>query len=103
MPAASVRPPFGEVLMKTWSKGSPARNVRDSLIMEPVRIGPPHRPGDCSRGTMPFDFDVIVIGSGAGGATFAYACAAAKKSVLLVERGGKQEAHACHDELATLI
>jgi choline dehydrogenase-like flavoprotein len=52
---------------------------------------------------MPFDFDVIVIGSGAGGATFAYACAAAKKSVLLVERGGKQEAHACHDELATLI
>jgi choline dehydrogenase-like flavoprotein len=36
---------------------------------------------------MPFDCDVIVIGSGAGGATFAYACARAGKSVWLVERG----------------
>jgi choline dehydrogenase-like flavoprotein len=36
---------------------------------------------------MTYDSDVIVIGSGAGGATFAYACAEAGKSVLLLERG----------------
>ncbi len=36
---------------------------------------------------MPYDCDVIVVGSGAGGATFAYACARAGKSVLLIERG----------------
>ncbi len=34
-----------------------------------------------------FDCDVIVVGSGAGGATFAHACAQAGKSVLLLERG----------------
>lgn len=33
------------------------------------------------------DFDVIVIGSGAGGAAFAHACASAGKSVLVIERG----------------
>ncbi len=33
------------------------------------------------------DFDVIVIGSGAGGAAFAHGCASAGKSVLLIERG----------------
>jgi choline dehydrogenase-like flavoprotein len=33
------------------------------------------------------DGDVIVVGSGAGGATFAYACAQAGKRVLLLERG----------------
>jgi choline dehydrogenase-like flavoprotein len=33
------------------------------------------------------DFDVIVIGSGAGGAAFAHACAAAGKRVLIIERG----------------
>ena len=38
---------------------------------------------------MAYDCDVLVIGSGAGGATFAYACAAAGKSVLLVERGSR--------------
>jgi choline dehydrogenase-like flavoprotein len=36
---------------------------------------------------MRYDDDVIVIGSGAGGATFAYACARAGKKVLLLERG----------------
>src|SRR5690349_47138 len=36
---------------------------------------------------MAHDFDVIVIGSGAGGGTFAYACARAGKQVLLLERG----------------
>src|SRR5262249_32481585 len=36
---------------------------------------------------MPYDCDVIVVGSGAGGATFACACARAGKSVLLLERG----------------
>jgi choline dehydrogenase-like flavoprotein len=39
--------------------------------------------------SIPHDCDVIVIGSGAGGATFAYACARAGKSVLLLERGRK--------------
>jgi choline dehydrogenase-like flavoprotein len=33
------------------------------------------------------DCDVIVVGGGAGGATFAYACAREGKSVLLLERG----------------
>ena len=36
---------------------------------------------------MPYDADVVVIGSGAGGATFAYGCARAGKRVLLLERG----------------
>ena len=36
---------------------------------------------------MPYDADVIVVGSGAGGATLAYGCARAGKSVLLLERG----------------
>jgi len=35
------------------------------------------------------DFDSIVIGSGAGGAAFAHACASAGKSVLVIERGGE--------------
>jgi choline dehydrogenase-like flavoprotein len=38
---------------------------------------------------MPVDADILVIGSGAGGGTFAYACARAGKRVLLLERGQK--------------
>ena len=38
---------------------------------------------------MQYDFDVIVVGGGAGGATFAYACARAGKSVLVLERGNR--------------
>jgi choline dehydrogenase-like flavoprotein len=53
---------------------------------------------------MPYDCDVLVIGSGAGGATFAYACARAGKRVLLLERGraypGQEQPH---DERAMLI
>jgi choline dehydrogenase-like flavoprotein len=53
---------------------------------------------------MPYDGDVIVVGGGAGGATFAYACARAGKRVLLLERGGKPTPQdAVHDERATLI
>lgn len=53
---------------------------------------------------MPYDFDIIVAGSGAGGGTFAYACARAGKSVLLVERGGKPALERqVHDEQAMLI
>src|SRR5260370_964307 len=53
---------------------------------------------------MPYDCDVIVVGSGAGGATFAYACARAGKSVLLVERGRRYPAGGpVHDERAMLI
>jgi choline dehydrogenase-like flavoprotein len=51
-----------------------------------------------------FDYDVIVIGGGAGGATFAYACARAGKSVLVLERGVRsQPTSPWHDEQATLI
>ena len=35
------------------------------------------------------DFDVIVIGSGAGGSSFAHACAEAGRRVLLIERGSR--------------
>jgi choline dehydrogenase-like flavoprotein len=38
---------------------------------------------------MAYDVDVLVIGSGAGGGTFAHACARTGKSVLLLERGRK--------------
>jgi choline dehydrogenase-like flavoprotein len=53
---------------------------------------------------MPFDCDVIVVGGGAGGATFAYACAREGKSVLLAERGCAPSPNGQgHDEQATLI
>ena len=64
---------------------------------------------------MPYDADVIVVGSGAGGATVAHACAKAGKRVLLLERGGHSSASPSsvtpdarakwpnHDEQATLI
>jgi choline dehydrogenase-like flavoprotein len=53
---------------------------------------------------MPYDADVIVIGGGAGGSTFAWACARAGKSVLLLERGGKPSPEEpVHDERATLM
>jgi choline dehydrogenase-like flavoprotein len=53
---------------------------------------------------MPYDCDVIVVGSGAGGATLAYACARAGKSVLLLERGRKYVLpEPTHDEQAMLI
>jgi choline dehydrogenase-like flavoprotein len=52
---------------------------------------------------MPYDYDAIVVGSGAGGATFAYRCARAGKSVLLLERGGPLQQPAAHDEQAMLI
>jgi choline dehydrogenase-like flavoprotein len=53
---------------------------------------------------MAHDCDVFVIGSGAGGATLAYACARAGKSVVLLERGGKYVARgSAHDEQAMLI
>ena len=53
---------------------------------------------------MPYDGDVIVVGGGAGGATFAYACARAGNSVLLLERGARPVPEdAVHDERATLM
>lgn len=53
---------------------------------------------------MQYDCDVIVVGSGAGGATFAAACAGAGKSVLVLERGDRYPAEAApHDEQAVLI
>jgi choline dehydrogenase-like flavoprotein len=51
-----------------------------------------------------YEADILVIGSGAGGATFAYACAVAGKSVLLVERGDRYAGQGlAHDERAMLI
>jgi choline dehydrogenase-like flavoprotein len=53
---------------------------------------------------VPYDCDVIVVGSGAGGATIAYACARAGKSVLLVERGRNYLLpQPVHDEQAMLL
>ncbi len=53
---------------------------------------------------MPIDYDVIVVGSGAGGASLAYACTRAGKRVLLVERGREQVIdEPVHNERATLI
>lgn len=64
---------------------------------------------------MPYDADLIVVGSGAGGATVAYACAQAGKRILLLERGRRHPPIVSaltpdmrgqrldHDEQATLI
>ncbi len=53
---------------------------------------------------MQYDYDVIVVGGGAGGATFAYACARAGKSVLVLERGSRYTTTSpAHDEKAMLI
>ncbi len=53
---------------------------------------------------MLYDYDVVVIGSGAGGGTFAYACAQAGKRVLLLERGrNSTPKEPIHDEQAMLI
>ena len=51
-----------------------------------------------------FDFDAIVVGSGAGGASFAHGLAQAGKRTLVVERGRRPAANlAPLDEQATLI
>jgi choline dehydrogenase-like flavoprotein len=51
-----------------------------------------------------YDYDVIVVGGGAGGATFAYGCARAGKSVLLLERGSRYTQNGpMHDEKAMMI
>jgi choline dehydrogenase-like flavoprotein len=53
---------------------------------------------------MQFDCDVSVVGSGAGGATLAYACALRGKSVVLWERGRRASTEGPPlDERATLI
>ena len=61
---------------------------------------------------MDADFDIIVIGSGAGGGTLAATCAAAGKNVLLVERGemlststhmASTHPRSLHNEFNTLI
>lgn len=53
---------------------------------------------------MGFDFDVIVIGGGAGGGAFAHECAVAGKKTLLLERGSRATIdRSARDEHATLI
>src|ERR1051325_11710976 len=54
--------------------------------------------------SMECDFDVVVIGSGAGGAAFAHASAVPGKRVLVLERGRRPIADAsAHDEQTALI
>jgi choline dehydrogenase-like flavoprotein len=56
------------------------------------------------RATMGCDFDVIVLGSGAGGGTFAHALSRAGKRVLVIERGDRAPANGPWlDEQTTLI
>ncbi len=50
-----------------------------------------------------YDFDVAVIGSGAGGGTIAYALAQSGKSVILLERGSHPKAPETRDEIRTMI
>ena len=51
-----------------------------------------------------YDFDLIVVGGGAGGATLAYACARAGKSVMVLERGDRPPTGGpAFDERAVLI
>lgn len=52
---------------------------------------------------MSTDYDVVVVGSGAGGAAFAHACASAGKSVLVVERGNRPQPAPAQNERITLI
>ncbi|EAW38181.1 GMC family oxidoreductase [Lyngbya sp. PCC 8106] len=53
---------------------------------------------------MGYDFDAIIIGSGAGGGTVAFALASAGKRVLLVERGSRfSDTTAYQDERRMLI
>jgi choline dehydrogenase-like flavoprotein len=52
---------------------------------------------------MPQDFDVIVVGSGAGGGTCASACSRQGKRVLLIERGQPPAAGGPQSEYDTLI
>jgi choline dehydrogenase-like flavoprotein len=69
-----------------------------------IRIHDCRTPDPDPLGTMPYDFDVIVIGSGAGGGTCAATCARQGRSVLLLERGSKYvSAERGQDEQATLI
>jgi choline dehydrogenase-like flavoprotein len=53
---------------------------------------------------LPYDCDVLVVGGGAGGATFAYDCARRGKKVLLLERGRRHPSEGrALDERAMLI
>ena len=53
---------------------------------------------------MDYDFDLIVIGSGAGGGTLASACATRGKRVLVIERGRRTQIdEQVHDEQRTLF
>ena len=53
---------------------------------------------------MQLDFDAIVIGSGAGGASFAHSCAKAGKKTLLIERGHRPTPEsAVLDEYSTFV
>lgn len=68
---------------------SPTTNQRPTVFRSSVPIA------------SQLECDVLVAGSGAGGATFAYACARAGKRVLLIERGRPAETD--NNERTTLI
>src|SRR5216117_659533 len=65
---------------RNWAKG---RCNRNCVTFAPVRFPPRHRPTP----VMNEHFDVIIIGTGAGGGTLAYRLAASGKRILLIERG----------------
>src|SRR5215472_17812219 len=51
------------------------------------RRGDASRPSDDDGGRMTENYDVVIIGSGAGGGTLAYDLADSGKNILLLERG----------------
>src|SRR6266516_1497738 len=65
---------------RNWAKG---RCNRNCVTFAPVRFPSRHRPTP----VMNEHFDVIIIGTGAGGGTLAYRLAASGKPILLIERG----------------
>ena len=105
---------LGEYSDKYWGSFHEVAPVRLNLSLvhrNDVRViddglaGKPAVPRNgARRPELQYDYDVIVVGGGAGGATFAYACAVAGKSVLLLERGSRYTTtSSSHDERAMLI
>jgi choline dehydrogenase-like flavoprotein len=84
----------------TWRTWTSLKPKTATLAFAQRWFGALRRGREC----MTDDFDIIVIGSGAGGGTFAYACAREGKKTLLLERGRSYEPQeSVHSEHAMLI